>query len=162
MMPILAPKWSPVGFMQRYRTIVCQPGDLWLALRIGWFFWTAAGALERRDMPAFLDHLRSAPRSTTTDIRAGIERIVRLRQPWTRWSLLRNRNTCYTRALVLYRFLDPGPRPMRIHFGVEAGMDPDDRLHGHAWVTVDGEIIEAPEPVRQGRVREIYAHPRVT
>jgi hypothetical protein len=48
---------------------------------------------------------------------------------------------------------------MRIHFGVEPGVSATDRLRGHAWVTVDGALLEAPEPVLAGRVRELYAYP---
>lgn len=45
------------------------------------------------------------------------------------------------------------------HFGVEPGADANDRIHGHAWVTLDGELLEAPEPVLAGRVRELYVYP---
>ena len=155
----LAPKWSPLGIWQRARVLIRQPGDIALALRIGMFFWTAALDLERRDLPAFLDRLRRSPRPAARNLQSSVERITRLRQPWVRLALFRGRDTCYTRALVLYRFLDAGPHRMRIHFGVEPGMDPKDRLRGHAWVTTDGEIVEAPDPVREGRVREIYVHP---
>ncbi len=66
---------------------------------------------------------------------------------------------CYVRALTLYRFLDPGAALLRIHFGVEPGVDAADRLRGHAWISVGGDIFETPDPVRAGRVREIYGHP---
>lgn len=45
------------------------------------------------------------------------------------------------------------------HFGVEPGADANDRIRGHAWVTLDGELLEAPEPVLAGRVRELYVYP---
>jgi hypothetical protein len=155
----LAPKWTPRGVAQRARNIFRQPGDVALTVRIGWCLWRLPRRLERGELPALLADLRAAPRPAAADPAAAGQRIARLRQQWWRLPAFRRRNTCYMRALVLYRFLDPGTRPMRIHFGVTPGADPLDRLHGHAWVTVDGEIFEAPAPVLAGNVREIYRHP---
>ena len=66
---------------------------------------------------------------------------------------LRRRNTCYVRAFTLYRFVDAGTRDVRIHFGVEP--DRSDRLRGHAWVTVDGEMLEGPPEVTTGSIVEV-------
>lgn len=66
--------------------------------------------------------------------------------------LLRRRNTCYVRALTLYRFIHPGKGNLKIHFGVEPKIPPNDRLRGHAWVTIDGILVEAPTPVLEGRI----------
>ena len=66
---------------------------------------------------------------------------------------------CYLRALTVFRFLDPGAAEMRIHFGVEPGAAGSARLRGHAWITVSGGIVEAPEEVLAGRVKEIYCYP---
>ena len=57
------------------------------------------------------------------------------------------------RAFTLYRFVDAGERDLRIHFGVE--LDRSDRLHGHAWVTVDGELLEGPPEVTDGSIVEV-------
>jgi hypothetical protein len=157
--PVLAAKWTPLGVLQRLRNLVRQPGDVVLALRIAQFLWSVPGNLDQTNLPSFLSRVRGAPRPPAPDVRAGVERIMRLRQPWLRLSAFGNRNTCYIRALTLYRFLDAGQAPMHIHFGVERGAIPDSKLGGHAWITVGGEIFEAPDPVVQGRVREIYSHP---
>lgn len=157
--PLLAPKWTPWGVLQRVRRIVKEPGDLPLMLRLGCFIWTAPTDLDRQSLPALLDRLRSASRPSARDLPTAVERIARLREPWLRLPIFRDRNMCYMRALALYRFLDPGAGALRIQFGVEPGADAHDRLHGHAWVTVDGQLIEPPTPVLAGRVREIYRHP---
>jgi hypothetical protein len=145
--------------LQRVRRIVHQPSDLVLALRIGYFLLTTPGALGRTTLPILLDRLRSASRPRARDVRAGVERIMRLRQAWMRLPIFRARDTCYLRALSLYRFLDAGDNEVRIHFGIEPGTDPTDRLRGHAWVVVNQEMFEVPDPVQEGRVREIYRHP---
>jgi hypothetical protein len=38
-------------------------------------------------------------------------------------------------------------------------MAASDRLRGHAWVTLGGELLEAPAPVMAGRVSELYVYP---
>lgn len=152
----LAAKWSPLGVAQRLRNLIERPSDFGLMLRIGLFLRTAPRDLEHAALPELLDRLRLAPRPAAGDLHRAVGRIARLRQPWLRlMGVSEDDNTCYLRALCLYRFLDPGDRQLQIHFGVER----DQRLRGHAWVTVDAEIIEPPEPVCAGRVTEIYRHP---
>jgi len=156
---VLAPKWSPLGLLQRVRRLIEQPGDVVLLMRIGAFLCRVPADLDDATLPELLDGLRAGRRPPAPDLAAGVRRIARLRQPWLRLAPLHQRNTCYMRALTLYRFLDPGARTLRIHFGVEPGATVHDRLRGHAWVSVDDEILEPPEPVLAGRVREIYRHP---
>ena len=94
------------------------------------------------------------------DIAAGMERILRLRTPWLRRYRFGSHNTCYVRALSLYRFLDAGDHDFRIHFVVEPARSTEERLRGHAWVTVDNRILEEPERLRaEGLTREVYNHP---
>ena len=80
---------------------------------------------------------------------------MRLRTAWLRLPFLRARNTCYLRAFTLYRFLDAGDRRVGIHFGIQPPAQPGDRLRGHAWVTVDGLLLEGPEEVARGGILEI-------
>lgn len=155
----LAPKWMPLGIVQRLRNLAQEPGDTTLALYIGVFLWRLPRQMDRMPLPRLLDRLSAGARPDEPDVRRAAQRIARLRQPWLNLSLLRNRSTCYMRALTLYRFLPARERTLRIHFGVEPGIDSADRLRGHAWVTVDGEIFEPPDPLIAGRVREIYCHP---
>jgi glycosyltransferase involved in cell wall biosynthesis len=150
----LARKWTPLGVAQRLALIFREPGDVPLSLSIGRFVWSIPADLDRADLPSVLAQLDRArlPRS------GGIERITRLLQPWLRLRPLRGRDTCYVRALSLYRFLDAGSDELRIHLGVET-RPAGQRLRGHAWITLNGEAVGAPEPVRTGAVREIYSHP---
>jgi hypothetical protein len=69
--------------------------------------------------------------------------------------VLRARDTCYLRAFTLYRFLEAGEAPVGIHFGIERPRQGGDRLRGHAWVTVDGQLLEGPEAVAAGAITEI-------
>lgn len=156
-----ASRYTPHGAYQRLRRILHRPADFPLFLRVGWFLLLLPSRLDRVPLPRLLDEISRAGRPRALNVAQGLNRLVRLRHPWLSRPLA-DRNTCYVRALCMYRFLDPGAKQsMRIHFGVEPGIDSTDRVRGHAWVTVDGELLEAPEPVLAGRVREIYAHPPV-
>ena len=156
---VLAPKWTPRGVVQRLRNVLRQPGDWLLGLRIGWFLWQLPPQMEQLALPVLLERLRTAPRPPAADAVGAVARIARLRQPWLNHPPLASRNTCYMRALTLYRFVDPRGRALRIHFGIEPGVDARDRLRGHAWITVNDEVFEPPDPLLAGRVREIYCHP---
>jgi len=152
-------KWTPWGALRRLGRIVRRPGDVVLALRIGYFLLTVPGALERTALPSLLERLGTSARPRARDVAAGVERITRLRQACLRLPMFRARDTCYTRALSLYRFLDAGDNELRIHFGIEPGAHPNDRLRGHAWVMVNQEMVEGLDLPHQRRVREIYRHP---
>src|SRR5574342_27067 len=155
----MSSKWTPWGAVRRLGRIVRRPGDVVLALRIGYFLLTVPGALERTALPSLLERLRTSGRPRARDVPAGVERIKRLRQAWLRLPIFRGRDTCYTRALSVYRFLDAGDRELRIHFGIEPGAHPADRLRGHAWVMVNEELVEGLDLPQQRHVREIYRHP---
>ena len=146
--------------LQRARRLLHRPGDILLTLRIGWFIWRLPHRLRKQPLPRLLDALRAARRPAAPDVASGLERIIRLRTPWLRRYRFGTHNTCYVRALSLYRFLDAGNHDLRIHFVVEPARTPEARLRGHAWVTVDNQIIEEPERLRAGgRTREVYSHP---
>ena len=86
--------------------------------------------------------------------RASQERVARLRGWWL-WKRFGDRNTCYVRALTMYRFLGAPQEQLQLHMGIEELAATHDRLHGHAWVSVGGTVIEGPEAALAGRVREI-------
>ena len=136
-----------------------RPADVWFALRIGWFVWRAPIDLARNDLWSFVDRLRGARRPRASDPAASYERVARLRHPWLRLPGLRGRDTCYVRALTLYRFVDPGKDDLELHLAVEDGYDPGDRLHGHAWVSVDSVTFE-DLPTTARRLREVALDPR--
>jgi len=142
----------------RVRNTFHSPADLWLALRIGRFIHTLPEQLDQAALPAMLAQIAAAPRPPAPDLAAGVARIARLRGLWLRRRRYRGRDTCYLRALTLFRFLDTGGRPMHIHFGVEP--DPAAGRHrGHAWITVDGIAWEPPEAVVAERTRELFVYP---
>lgn len=158
--PALAPIWTPTGLLQRARRLLRQPGDMIFTLRIGLFVWRLPHQLRRHPLPDLLAAMRAAKRPAAPDIATGVERIIRLRTPWLRRRRFGSHNTCYVRALSLYRFLDAGDRDFRIHFVVEPARSPAVRIRGHAWVTVDNQILEEPERLRaEGLTHEVYSHP---
>jgi Transglutaminase-like superfamily len=137
------------------RGVLRHPRDVPLALRVGWFLFRAPVELDSQDLRAFLGRLHDAPRPRATDLCQGMQRVVRVRRAWLSLPLLRRRDTCYLRALTLYRFLDGHGRHVMLHFGVEPPRAPGERLHGHAWVTVDGELLEGPPDTDLARVVEV-------
>jgi hypothetical protein len=132
-----------------------HPRDLLLAIQVGWFIVRAPADLEGHDLRAFIDRLRDAPRPPATDVIQGMQRVVRVRRAWLSLPLLRRRDTCYLRALVLYRFLDGGGRQVTLHLGVEPPRVEGERLRGHAWVAVDGEVLEGPPDADLARIVEV-------
>jgi len=158
MVDVDPPLWTPWGLFRRLRRIFRRPADFCLALQIGYFLWSAPQRMEKNGLPALLKELSSQPRPTAPSALASVERIARLRGIWLRRGFFRSRNTCYLRALTLYRFIDDRNRCIRIHYGIEQGCGKD-RHRGHAWVTVDGMLWEAPDATLDGCVREIYVFP---
>jgi hypothetical protein len=139
-----SPWWTPWGAAIRLVRTVRKPSDLREMARIGWFVLRLPDDVERSHLGEFLDRIKSAPRPASRSPHESAERIVRLRQPWLRVPVLRSRDTCYVRALTLYRFLDARDHDARLHVGAEWHDRPGGVLHGHAWVTLDGQILEGP------------------
>jgi hypothetical protein len=142
--PRLAPWWSPWGLALRLGHTVRGASDILWLVRIGWFVLRLPRNVERTHLESFLGHLEQAPRPRVADPRVGAERIGRLRQPWLRLPGLRSRDTCYVRALTLYRFLHPVGHDVQLRVGVEWFDRVGGVLRGHAWVTLDGEVLEGP------------------
>ena len=142
--PRLAPWWSPWGLALRLGHTIRKPSDVAWLLRIGWFVLRLPADVERSHLEAFLGRVERAARPRAVDPRPGAERIARLRHPWLRVPGLRSRDTCYVRAFTLYRFLDPGAHDVQLRVGVEWHDQPGGVLRGHAWVTLDGGVLEGP------------------
>lgn len=142
---------------ERWKRKFRTPGDLALICAIGHFMWQVPRRLKRSELPDFLDEVRHLPRPSAADPAASVERIIRLRRPWFRLPWLAPYNTCFMRAMTLYRFIDAPGRDLRIHFVIEDGRRQGDRLRSHAWVTIDGVVIEEPD-LRAMGVSEIYCH----
>jgi len=135
------------------RLLFTEPANAWLALHIGYFIISAKRKLARQSLPEFIAGLRR--RSFVPAPQASAERVVRFRNWWLNRSQLQNFNTCYVRAMTLYRFLDAPDKDLRLHIGIETRERAGERLRGHSWVSLDGRMIEGPEAVAQGRIREI-------
>jgi glycosyltransferase involved in cell wall biosynthesis len=147
------------GRVQRLRRRIQEPRDVVLALRIGWFMWRLPRRMRALSVPRLLDGIRAAPRSGSGAPQADVERIRRLRGMWFGLPALAPYNTCFMRALTTYRFLDPGEALMRLHLVIEPGRSPGDRLRSHAWVTLEGAVIEEVDLTRDGVIRGLYSHP---
>ena len=150
MVETFAPKWTPRGLMQRYREVVREPGDLRLCVHIASFIHRAPSLLAANDLRAFVHRLRRHPAP-----RADYERIKRLRTFLLGRRMFARANTCYVRALTLYRYLDVPDAGLGFHIGIESRDCANDRLRGHAWVTLEGRMLEGPPAALEGRVREI-------
>jgi glycosyltransferase involved in cell wall biosynthesis len=134
---------------------VRTPSDALLLCEIGAFIVRLPGNVRGSSIPVFLRRIEVAPRPKALTIENAYHRVARLRNACLRMPRLWRRDTCYIRALTLYRFLDPGAHCVRVHFGVEQPQSSTDRLRGHAWISVDGLPFEAPEAVHERRIHEV-------
>ena len=151
---------APIGLFRRLSRMFKTPGDILLTIRIGLFVFRLPRATQKSDLPSLLKKFRQASGPLAVDLDTGVARIARLRQPWFRLPYLGTRNTCYVRALTLYRFLNIPGSSIKIHFGVEPPRIPGEHTRGHAWVTANGKMLEPPDPVVSGRVKELYVYPQ--
>ena len=139
--------------------VVRSPGDAILFLRICAFIVRLPGDLRRSaDVPSFFERIGRSPRPAAPTFDQAYVRVKRLRDAALAMPRLWRRNTCYIRAVTLYRFLDGGGRRVRVHFGVEQPVSAQERLRGHAWVSVDDAMLEAPDAVRLARIHEVPLH----
>lgn len=150
--------WTPLAFLRACRRTFERPSDFVLALRVGWFLWVLPRRVARESVPVLLESLGSLSPRTPVSLWPRVARIARVRQAWLNRLAFGSRNTCYARAITMFHFL--GARgDVCFHLGVEREVGGGDRLHGHAWVTYRGELLEGPESVTAGRVEELYVFP---
>lgn len=155
----LPPKWSPLGFRSRLKQIIREPGDIWLLAQIGWFIWRVPAQVATENLGRYLDSLSKKRGAASRSLDENLERILRLAEPWLRLRPFRSRNTCYTRAFVLYRFLAVGPHDLSFRFGIDTHSAADERMHGHAWVTVDGIPYGMDNSAILDNCQIVYTHP---
>jgi hypothetical protein len=122
---------------------------LWLA--VGHFIVRAPARLARSELPAFLSRVAAQPRDGS-----DFQRVARLARRWLRLFPLRSRDTCYLRSLVFFRFVDAHGGNLCLHFGVDEPRVHGERLHGHAWVSLNGGALNPPSTLAEGRLKEIY------
>jgi hypothetical protein len=128
---------------------------LWLA--VGHFIMRAPARLGRMELPRFLARIAVEPRED-----ADFARVSRIARRWFRVPGLRAGDTCYLRSLVLFRFVHPRNGDLALHFGIDEPSAANERLHGHAWVSLDGKPWNLPESFGEGRLREIYRFSKLT
>ncbi len=155
MVNTLAPKWTPLGLFQRARLFVHSPADAVLLVHAAVFLAVAPALLRRGDLRGALTALRRTQRGRARAPRASYESICRVRGLWLRQRCFASRNTCYARALTLFRFLDAPDDAVGIHFGIERRRQGEERLRGHAWVTLHGVLLEGPQALNEGTIEEI-------
>ena len=139
------------------RIVARTPADVLLAVRIGWFVRRLPGDLARTDVTSFLAQLRPSQNASPQPlaaVRVEAQRIRRVAMAVLSLPRFWHRNTCYVRALVLYRFLRSGEEAVRLHIGIEQ-RGPQRTLHGHAWLTLGDELLEAPDDVLLESLREV-------
>jgi hypothetical protein len=132
-----------------------RPADVVLLFEVALFIVRLPARVRGSDVPTFVRRLERAARPKAATIDAGYARIARIRDACLAMPRLWRRDTCYVRALTLYRFLDPGRRSMRVHVGIEQPQSSTERLRSHAWISVDGRLFEAPDAVRERRIHEV-------
>jgi hypothetical protein len=125
-------------------------------LSVGHFIARAPARLARTQLPVFLARVAAQPRGGS-----DFKRVSRLARRWLRLPGWRARDTCYLRSLVLFRFVNPAGGDLCLHFGVDEPRAGGERLHGHAWISLDGQALNPPESLKEGRLREIYRFSRV-
>jgi Transglutaminase-like superfamily len=138
--------------------VVHSPADALLFVQICAFIVRLPAIVRRTDVPTFFERIGTAPRPKARSFEAGYRRVARLREAALSMPRLWRRDTCYLRAVTLYRFLDSRGHRVRVHFGVEQSSSPEQRLRGHAWISVDDALFEAPDAVRLRRIHEVPLH----
>ena len=131
--------------------LATRPKEAVLALHMAAFIARLPNLLAQSDLPTLLRRVREERHVP----RASFETIRVIRGICLRVAPLANRNTCYVRALTLYRYVDAPDAELALHLGIEHRDAAHTRLHGHAWVTRNGSILEAPASVTDGKIFEI-------
>jgi len=140
--------WKPSQVARRALRVAFRPADVLTALAIVLFILRLPAELARHDLKGFMRKL-----DRTRSFRTSHDRVVRIRSALLR--LFRRFDTCYARAFTLYRFLDVAPERVDLRLGIEPPRAQGDRLRGHAWVLLDGDILEGPEATAIARSREV-------
>ncbi|HEX5415818.1 MAG TPA: lasso peptide biosynthesis B2 protein [Chloroflexota bacterium] len=109
----------------------------WLALRMAW--WILALPVLKRVMPlpTLVARARSRP-GTRTFSREQIGEIIAVTSRVYQVLRFGKAGNCLERSLVNYHFLSGSVPNLQLVIGVRRL---DQRIVGHAWVTVDGQVL---------------------
>jgi hypothetical protein len=140
------------------KVVGISPRDIVLAIRIALFVRRLPDDLARRDVTTFLKGLRrmnaAAGRGRGGDVHARARHLRRIAMAVLSLPRFWHWNTCYVRALIMYRFLAAADHDVVLHIGIEQ-RGAERALHGHAWLTLDDELLEAPGDVLLSSLREV-------
>jgi len=126
-------------WLARFRKNLHSAGDLWLLARLAGWLAIEPALIRLLPLPKLLAwHTPRRPAATN----GRREQIVLYTQFLLSDRLDAFERTCLKRSLVLYRFLQGGPAPVRFFLGVRSDQG---RLRGHSWVTVAGQPLYPEE-----------------
>jgi hypothetical protein len=131
--------------------------QFWCGVHVGVWLLGLPIRLRRQSLPRLLDRLAVVKGQLSSDSPQEMDRMVRLivwvcRLRCFRLSLFPR--PCLRQALALYYTLRRMGYPVTIHFGVHKA---EEVLHGHSWVTVQGQVVAESMPVEA--FHEVYSHP---
>ncbi len=96
-------------------------------------------------------------KSTSGKLPVDLDRLIQLTKRLLNLKIGFLSPNCVKQSLILFHFLRKYGHPAKIHFGIsknDAG-----NLHGHAWVSLDGEpFAEAGNP--RNEFKETYVFPK--
>jgi hypothetical protein len=127
----------------------------WLAVDVALWLSSLPALLRVHTIPTLLKRLgaserqKAPPRIDLNDAVKIVTRVCSLRPFRARFFP----KLCLRQSLVLYRTLSRLGYPVEIHFGVKK----DGRtLHGHSWVTLQGEPLA--DTAQHGMFRSLYSY----
>jgi hypothetical protein len=129
----------------------------WCAVRVGVWLLGLPIRLQRQSLPRLLERLAVAKGPPSSGGPQEMDRMVRLVIWVCHLRCFRPPlfpRACLRQALALYYTLRRLGYPVAIHFGVHKA---EEALHGHSWVTVQGQIVAEPRPVEV--FHEVYSYP---
>lgn len=142
---------------REHRVMLSQ---FWCAVRVGVWLLGLPIRLHRQSLPRLLDRLTVVKGPPSFGSPQEMDRMVRLVVWVCHLRCFRPPlfpRACLRQALALYYTLCRLGYPVGIHFGVHKA---EEALHGHSWVTVQGQIVAESLPVEV--FHEVYAHPSAT
>jgi hypothetical protein len=137
-----------------HQVMLCQ---VWRAVRVGVWLLGLPIRLRRQPLPRLLDRLAVGHGQPPSGSPQEMDRMVRLVVRVCRLRCFRLPlfpRACLRQALALYYTLCLMGYPVAIHFGVHKAQE---ALHGHSWVTVQGQIVAESRPVEV--FHEVYSYP---
>ena len=147
----------PYAQPREYRVMLSQ---VWCAVRVGVWLLGLPIRLRRQSLPRLLDRLAVVKGQPSSGSPQEMDRMVRLVVRVCHLRCFRPPlfpRACLRQALALYYTLRRMGYPVAIHFGIHKV---EEALHGHSWVTVQGQVVAESRPVEV--FHEVYSYPPAT